>query len=160
MFMLFVQVENPFLTEIKSVRHNLMKIIGLKNNIQIVRGTLYPSPLFIMWWRTQWCANGYFLWRSQQEDRMIGGVEMLCRAVLFYSDGGIIASTNPKWMQREFDSLSGFLDRKGFQTNVRKTFGILYRPCHAVRTQQEEYYKFWMKHASLTYLERRRLWFQ
>ena len=47
---------------------------------------------------------------------------------LFYADDGMAASSDLRWIQGEFINLVGLLDRVGLRTNVRKTFGMVYRP--------------------------------
>ena len=40
---------------------------------------------------------------------------------LFYADGGMVASSDPLWIQWEFDALVSLFERWGLQTNVGKT---------------------------------------
>ena len=45
----------------------------------------------------------------------------MVKAELFYADNGVVASTDPGWLQSEFDLMMGLFDRVGLQTNIRKT---------------------------------------
>ena len=57
-----------------------------------------------------------------------GHQRLTVRAEFFYADDGVVESTDPEWLQLEFDMLTGIFDRVGLQKNVRKTVGIVYRP--------------------------------
>ena len=39
----------------------------------------------------------------------------------FYDEDGVVASTDPGWLQSAFDFLTGLFDRVGLRTNIRKT---------------------------------------
>ena len=62
---------------------------------------------------------------------------MMVKAVLFYSDDGMVASTDPGWIQSAFNNLMGLFDRVGLQTNVRKTVGVVCRPCREFRVRAD-----------------------
>ena len=66
-----------------------------------------------------------------------GGVEELQCAAFLYADDGLVASTDPVWLQGYFDTMTGLSDRDGFWTNFGKTFSMIFHPCCAVTTQQE-----------------------
>ena len=53
------------------------------------------------------------------------------QAALFYADNGMVASSDPVWMQGAFNALVVLFDRVGLQTNVRKTVGMVCHPCQA-----------------------------
>ena len=46
-------------------------------------------------------------------------------AAYYYTDNGLMASTQPKILQREFDVLTGLFDGVGLQTNTAKTVGMV-----------------------------------
>ena len=52
----------------------------------------------------------------------------------FYVDGGLVALTDPVWLQGSFDTLTGVFDRLGLQKNVGKTVRMIVHPCRAVVT--------------------------
>ena len=54
--------------------------------------------------RRQWAEEGY--------------QRLTVKAEFFYSDYRVVASTDPGWLQSEFDLLTGLLDWVGLQTNV------------------------------------------
>ena len=53
------------------------------------------------------------------------------QAALFYADDGMVASSDPQWLQGALNTLVGLFDRVGMQTNVGKTVGIVCHPCQA-----------------------------
>ena len=56
---------------------------------------------------------------------------------LFYADGGMVAFSDPRWLQGEFNTLVGLFDRVGLRTNLRNIFGMVCRPCQATGNQLE-----------------------
>ena len=61
-------------------------------------------------------------------------------AEYFYANNGIVASNQPERLQREFEVLTGLLDRVGLRKNTRKTVSMDCQPCHALgRILVEEY---------------------
>ena len=48
-------------------------------------------------------------------------IECCFRANFFYADYGLVASTDPVWLQRAFDTLTGMFERVKLRTNVWKT---------------------------------------
>ena len=58
----------------------------------------------------------------------------------FYADYGVVASTDPGWLQSEFDLLAGMFDWVGLQTNVCKTVGIVCRPCRVAGVRADKSY--------------------
>ena len=60
------------------------------------------------------------------------GMEVLHCAAFLYADDGLVALTDPVWLQRMFYSMTRFFDRVGLCTNVLKTFSMLFHPCCAV----------------------------
>lgn len=56
------------------------------------------------------------------------GHKILDHQVLFYADDGLLASTNPNWLQKSFDSLVLLFARMGLKTNVKKTVSMTCTP--------------------------------
>ena len=44
---------------------------------------------------------------------------------LFYTDNGIVASSDPRWLQGAFSTLVGLFDRVGMRTNFGNTVGMV-----------------------------------
>ena len=44
---------------------------------------------------------------------------------LFYTDNGMVDSSDPRWIQSAFNTLVGLFDRVGLRKNFRKTFGMV-----------------------------------
>ena len=78
------------------------------------------------------------------------------QASLFYADDGMVASSDPRWLQWAFTTLVGFFDRVGLNTNTGKTVSMICRPCTAVGNQLVEAYGRKMTGEGLTYLDRKR----
>ena len=62
------------------------------------------------------------------------------QADLFYTDEGMVASSDPRWLQWDFDTLVSLFERVGLRTNVKKTVSMVFRPCQAVGTQSAAAY--------------------
>ena len=61
---------------------------------------------------------------------------------LFYGDdAGMVASSDPQWLQGEFSTLVGLFDRVIMRNNVGKTVVMVFRPCQAAGTQSEAAYR-------------------
>ena len=61
------------------------------------------------------------------------------QAALFYADNGMVASSDPAWLQGAFTALLGLFDRVGLRTNVRKNVSMVCHLCQATagnRTQE------------------------
>ena len=69
----------------------------------------------------------------------------------------MIVLSDPVWMQEEFSTLVGLFDWVGLRKNVRKTVGMVCRPCQAAGTQSEAEYERWMTGAGLSYRERQQV---
>ena len=52
----------------------------------------------------------------------------------------MVASSDPRWIQGVFNTLTGLFNRGGLQTNFSKTVVMVYRPCQAAGTQSEAVY--------------------
>ena len=62
------------------------------------------------------------------------------KAELFYTDDGMVASTDPGWIQSEFYALTGIFDWVRLRTNFRKTVGMVCRPCWESGVRADEAY--------------------
>ena len=56
-------------------------------------------------------------------------------------DYGIIASSDPGWIQGEFSDLVGMFDRVGLKKKIVNTVKMVCRPCQVAGTQSEAAYK-------------------
>ena len=56
------------------------------------------------------------------------------------NNNGVVASTDLIWIQSAFDFLMGVFDRVGMWTNVRKTVGMVGRPCQAGGVRSDKSY--------------------
>ena len=114
------------------------------------RGT-HCCPPSSMWLWTRWFATGNTWWRNgrggdtiddnrdaeQTAGRTIqdldngrqrdeeGNQRLTVKAELFYTNNGMVAYTDPDWLQLEFDMMTGLFDRVGLRKNVRKNVGIV-----------------------------------
>ena len=68
---------------------------------------------------------------TEAEMRGEPGREVRHQAALFYANGGIVASSDPQWLQWAFTQLVGLFDRVGLNTNIKKTVSMTCRPCTA-----------------------------
>ena len=50
------------------------------------------------------------------------------KAEFLYTDDGLVASTNPLWLQWKFDVIIGLFERLRLQTNVAKTVAMVCQP--------------------------------
>ena len=64
----------------------------------------------------------------EAEKRGERGREGRLQAALFYTDDGMVASSDPCWLHWAFDALVILFERVGMRTNVRKTASIVCRP--------------------------------
>ena len=63
------------------------------------------------------------------EDQDKRGQEVSHQNEIFYADDGMVALSDPGWLQGTFSTLVGLFDTVGLRTNVRKKFDIVCRPC-------------------------------
>ena len=68
------------------------------------------------------------------EERSDHGKEGRHQNALFYADDGMVALSDPQWLQGAFSTLVGLLDKVGLRTNAGKTVGMVCRPCQAAGT--------------------------
>ena len=59
------------------------------------------------------------------DERIGRGKEGRHKNALFYEDNSMVASSEPRWLQGVFGTLSGIFDRVVLKTNVGKTFGMV-----------------------------------
>ena len=90
------------------------------------------------------------------EERVECGQEGRHQNDLFYADNGIVASSDPRWIQGAFSTLVGLFDRVGLLTNARNTFGMVCCPCQAAGNQSEVAYGRWMTGEGPSYQERQK----
>ena len=69
------------------------------------------------------------------EERGECGQEDGHQNVLFYMDNGLVALSDPQWIQDAFSTLVGLFDRVVLRTNAGKTVGMIYRPSTITNTQ-------------------------
>ena len=62
------------------------------------------------------------------EERGKLGKEGRHQAALFYAEDGMVASSDPRWLQGAFNTLVGLFDRLGLGTNFGKTVGMVCQP--------------------------------
>ena len=74
------------------------------------------------------------------EERGERGKEGRHQSNLFYADYGMVASSDPRWLQSAFNPLVGLFDRLGLRTNVGKIVGMVCHLCQAVGNQAEAAY--------------------
>ena len=77
---------------------------------------------------------------DETEKRGERGNEGRHQAALFYADDGMVASSDPRWLQWEFYTLVSLFESVVLQTNVGKTVRTICRPCQAAGTQSEASY--------------------
>ena len=58
-----------------------------------------------------------------------GHQRLMVKAELFNTNDGIVAYTDPEWIQLAFCTLTGLFDQVGLQTNVCRTVGMVCSPC-------------------------------
>ena len=75
---------------------------------------------------------------TEAETRGEWGREGMHQAALLYADDGMIASSDPQWLQWEFTQLVRLFDRVGLNTNTRKTVSMTCMPCTAAGNWSEE----------------------
>ena len=78
------------------------------------------------------------------------------QSVLFYTDEGMVALYDPRWIQWSFDTLAIMFEGVGLQTNVGKTVSMVCRPCQAAGTQPEAEYGRRITGGVPTYRERQK----
>ena len=85
------------------------------------------------------------------------GLSLRDLAAYFYANDGLIVSTQPERMQREFNVLTGLFDRVVLRTNMRKTVSMAHQPCHAPGRMSVETYGRLTTGTGLIFWERQRM---
>ena len=93
---------------------------------------------------------------KEAETRGERGREGRHQAALFYADDGMIALSDPQWLQWAFTKLVRLFERVGLNTNIKKTVSMTCRPCTAAGNRLEEAYGLIMTGEGLTFWERKR----
>ena len=75
------------------------------------------------------------------EERGKRGKEGRHQAALFYSDNGMVASSEPHWLQGDFNTQVGLFDRVGLWKNVGKAVGMVCHPCQVAGNLPEAAYR-------------------
>ena len=70
-----------------------------------------------------------------EEVPAVWGRKVQSRFALFYADTRLFSSTHLKWIQGDFDTLTGLFSWVGIRTSLEKMFGMIIRPCFAVGAQ-------------------------
>ena len=68
--------------------------------------------------------------------------KVLCCAILFYKDDGLIDYTDNKWVQGAFNILTGLFDRVGIGTMLVKWSGFSSAPTMRSGPSQKKIYNF------------------
>ena len=82
------------------------------------------------------------------------GKEGRPQAALFYADDGMVALSDPCWLQGLFDTAVGLFDKLGLRTNVKKTVFMVCHPCQAAGNLSESAYGRRFTGEDPTYRER------
>ena len=93
---------------------------------------------------------------TEAEKRRERGREGRYQAALFYTNDGMLASSDPQWLQWAFTQLVGLFDRVGLKTNSGKTVSMTCRPCSTTGNRSEEAYERLMTGEGPTFRERKR----
>ena len=93
---------------------------------------------------------------EEAEKRGERGKEGRYQADLFYADDGMVASSDPRWLQWAFNALVGLFERVVLCTNVVKMVRMTFRPCPAAGNQLEVAYGRKMTGEGPTYHERQK----
>ena len=90
------------------------------------------------------------------EERGELGKEGRHNNALFYADDGMVASSDPQWIQGAFSTLVGLFGRVGLRNNFGKTVGMVCPPCQVAGTQLEAAYGRRMTVEGPSYRERQK----
>ena len=93
---------------------------------------------------------------QEAERRGERGRERRHQAALFYADGGMIASSDPRWLQWAFTVLVGLFDRVGLKTNRQKMVSMTCRTCSTPGNRSKASYTHKMTGDGLTPRERKK----
>ena len=92
---------------------------GFKGGREVTQGDLLSPTIFNV---VVDAVVRHWLHLATQEAERRGerGREGRHQAALLYADDGMIASSNPRWLQWAFTQLVGLFDRVGLKTNCKK----------------------------------------
>ena len=76
------------------------------------------------------------------------------KASFFYTNDGMVASTDPELLQLAFDMLTGMFNQVGLWMNIRKTMGLVCRPFWAAGVRSDESYTYRMTGEGRSFKER------
>ena len=76
------------------------------------------------------------------------------QTALFYANDGMVASSDPGWLQGAFNTLVGLFYSVGLWINAGKTVGMVYHPCQVDRNLTTEAYGRRVTGVGPTYRER------
>ena len=93
---------------------------------------------------------------KEAEKRGEQGREGRHQAAHFYADDGMLASSDPQWLQWAFTQLVGLFDRVGLKKNCGKTVSMTCQPCSTPGNRSEEAYGRLMTGEGPTPRERKR----
>ena len=94
---------------------------------------------------------------GKAEARRETGQEGRHQAALFYADNGMVASSDPAWLQGTFTALVGIFDRVGLRKNSGKTVSMVCHPCQATAGNiTQEVYRRRIMGEGKSYTERQR----
>ena len=93
---------------------------------------------------------------TEAETRGEWGREGRHKASLFYADDGMLASSDPQWIQWAFSQLVGLFDRVGLKTNSGKMVSMTCRPCNTTGNKSEDAYGRLMTGEGPAFRERKR----
>ena len=88
------------------------------------------------------------------------GQEGRYQNALFYVDDGMVALSDPRFLQGDFSTLLGMLDRVVLKTNVGKKAVMVFRPCQAAGKRSKAAYRRRITGAGPSYWERQWVWVQ
>ena len=75
---------------------------------------------------------------------------------MFYADNGMVALSDPAWIQGAFNALLGLFDRVVLQKNIGKTVGMVCHRCQAARNITQSAYGGRLTGKGKSYRERQR----
>ena len=66
---------------------------------------------------------------AETAEKVETGREGRHQSAVFYADDGMVASSDPAWLQGAFSALVAIFDRVGLRTNFGKTVSMACHPC-------------------------------
>ena len=78
----------------------------------------------------------------------------MVKAEFFCVDGGLVASKDSGWIQSVFYTLTGIFNRVRKRTDIRKTVGMLCKPCQSSRVWADKAYTQRMMEEGRSFKER------